>query len=522
MPNTIKVNKANLESAITQFEIVSPPIENLAEILEGVIFDSKKLRPSVKKQMNELAIELASKVRTIANNTESFHQDLVKINNIVEEIDKGTYNDKKFTLAETDNAIWTSTEADDVWELLNVFKKANLMSGTSIFSSATIASAGTFYPVFSVNKSNQQTWSSREEWQNYLIEKYKTQGYNEEESKELASYEMASQEYIATGANVFGKDKVALSALYVGRREILKKKIESNKKEEEDDDDDDDPNIPGGKNDEPNGNESSGGQTSNNPSKPQVTTTSAIKARIETPTPSPTEQQKVEEVLPSDTPSSDNVETPSIDENTNQISGDLNNNANVDIPSTGDNSNSNNNNITTNPETNPGTTMPVNNGNTNTTNNSVNYSPSGNTYYGSRNNSGSSYNSGNYGSNEPASISNPVPDAENISTTTPSSPESDANIVDKSGEELDVISIDREVSSEPTTSSGGGSVIPAVLGVGAAGAAAVAGIKLMKNKKEKENTYEDESSEDINSFSYLNNYPEDDQDSVANLNEELE
>ena len=44
-----------------------------------------------------------------------------------------------------------------------------------------------------------------------------------------------------------------------------------------------------------------------------------------------------------------------------------------------------------------------------------------------------------------------------------------------------------------------------------------------QNKKQKENTYEDESSEDINSFSYLNNYPEDEQqDSVANLNEELE
>ena len=217
------------------------------------------------------------------------------------------------------------------------------------------------------------------------------------------------------------------------------------------------------------------------------------------------------------------METPSIDENNNQISNDSNNNANVDIPPTDNNSNSNNNNVTTNPGTNPGVTPPVNSGSTSTPNNSVNYNPGGNTYYGSRNNSGSSYNSGNYGNSESSIISNPVTDAENISTTTPSAPERDTNIVDKSGEELNDISIDREVTSEPTTSSGGvGKIISASLGVGAAAAAAVAGIKLMKNKKEKENTSEDESSEDINSFSYLNNYQEDNQNNIPNLNEELE
>lgn len=520
MPNTIKVNKDNLESAIIQFESALPSIENVATTLEGVSFDSKKLRPSVKKQMNELSTALAEKVRTIATNTESFYQDLVKINTIVEEINKGVYNDKNITLAENNNSVWTSAQQDDVWELLNIFKRADLMSGTSIFSSVTITSAGTFYPVFANRGNNSQTWNSREEWATSIIDKYKNQGYSEEEAKEMAEYDMAYTEYVATGATVFGKNKLSLSELYSRKHEIVDSKEEEKIPDNPGGDPDD---TTGGSTGGSNGGGNLGGQTPDNPSNPQITTTSAIKARIETPTPSPTEQQKVEEVLSSDTPSSDNVETPSIDENNNQISDDSNNNANVDIPSTGNNSNSNNNNITTNPETNPGTTTPVNNGNTNTTNNSVNYSPSGNTYYGSRNDSGSSYNSGNYGSNEPASISNPVPDAENISTTTPSAPESDTNIVDKSGEELDVISIDREVSSEPTTSSGGGSVIPAVLGVGAAGAAAVAGIKLMKNKKEKENTYEDESSENINSFSYLNNYPEDEQqDSVANLNEELE
>ena len=40
----------------------------------------------------------------------------------------------------------------------------------------------------------------------------------------------------------------------------------------------------------------------------------------------------------------------------------------------------------------------------------------------------------------------------------------------------------------------------------------MAGVKFIKNKKEKENTYEDESSEDDNSFSYLNNNQEIDEE----------
>lgn len=522
MSDKIKVNEEEVVSAIGDLEYSSNSSSIAAEEIAKIVYDSQKLKPSIQKQMNEVVEELAEQIQHLNTDTETFIQNLNSMMEKIKEFDKGSDTLGAFS----DDQTYSSNSDKDVWGLLQIFKEAGLMSGASIFSSATIESAGTFYPVFPINEKNPQTWNSREEWQNSLIEKYKIIGYSEEEAKELAEYEMASQEYAATGANVFGKDKVALSALYEGRREIIKNKIESGDEQVTDNSDDDipddsDDDIPDDSDDKSNRGGNSGGQTPDNPSNPQVTTTSAIKARVETPT--PTEQQKVEEVLPSDTPSSDNVETPSIDENNNQISNDSNNNANVDIPPTDNNSNSNNNNVTTNPGTNPGVTPPVNSGSTSTPNNSVNYNPGGNTYYGSRNNSGSSYNSGNYGNSESSIISNPVTDAENISTTTPSAPESDTNIVDKSGEELDVISIDRDVSSEPTTSSGGvGKIISASLGVGAAAAAAVAGIKLKKNKKEKENTSEDESSEDINSFSYLNNYQEDNQNNIPNLNEELE
>ena len=86
------------------------------------------------------------------------------------------------------------------------------------------------------------------------------------------------------------------------------------------------------------------------------------------------------------------------------------------------------------------------------------------------------------------------------------------------GSELDVISIDKEPSTSSTSSSNdGGSVIPAVIGVGAAAAAGVAGVKYIKDKKQKDNTYEDED-EDENSFSYLGDYNNDSEDTETTYN----
>ena len=104
-------------------------------------------------------------------------------------------------------------------------------------------------------------------------------------------------------------------------------------------------------------------------------------------------------------------------------------------------------------------------------------------------------------------ISTPeITESTNITETTPSAPESDTNISSNVGEELDVISIDRgnKPSSASNESNDGGNVVPTILGVGVAGAAAVAGAKYIKDKKESENTYEEDLDDDF-SLSYQEN-----------------
>lgn len=162
-----------------------------------------------------------------------------------------------------------------------------------------------------------------------------------------------------------------------------------------------------------------------------------------------------------------------------------------------------------------------NNNNNNNTNNggSINNNPSNggnNSYYPPSNNgnSGGSSSGGNYtggGSSNAPSTGTGTPN-DNVSTTTPSAPESDANITDNTGETLDVISIDKNsgTSSASTSSNDGGSVIPTILGVGVAGAAAVAGAKIIHDKKQKENEYSyEEDAENNSSFSELDPYTED-------------
>ena len=162
-----------------------------------------------------------------------------------------------------------------------------------------------------------------------------------------------------------------------------------------------------------------------------------------------------------------------------------------------------------------------NNNNNNNTNNggSINNNPSNggnNSYYPPSNNgnSGGSSSGGNYtggGSSNAPSTGTGTPN-DNVSTTTPSAPESDANITDNTGETLDVISIDKNsgTSSASTSSNDGGSVIPTILGVGVAGAAAVAGAKIIHDKKQKEYEYSyEEDTENNSSFSELDPYTED-------------
>ena len=187
-------------------------------------------------------------------------------------------------------------------------------------------------------------------------------------------------------------------------------------------------------------------------------------------------------------------------DNNNSSTNTDNNNTNTDNNNSSTNTGNNNgSNINTNPIP---ETPPSNNNSSNNTNNNTNSN-----YIGSSNN-GNKYSNNN-------STTTPIPEeSNNVATTTPSAPESDNSIIDNSGNELSVISIDKEpTGSQGTTSKSndGGSVIPIVLGVGAAGAAAVAGAKIIKDRKEQSGaneTNEDNFNQENNDsdFSYIGDY----------------
>lgn len=221
---------------------------------------------------------------------------------------------------------------------------------------------------------------------------------------------------------------------------------------------------------------------------------------------------------PSETPIEDNKEEPSTGDNTN-------NDNNTEKPNDGDNNTEDNNTGDNNKPSEGGNNNqvvpPTNNNNGNNSNNSNNTNNSNNnsstsrpgTPVGGNNNTGSSYrpsgNNNHYATSNNDQITPPTTeDGTNISETTPSAPESDTNISSSAGEELDVISIDRgnnKTSSASAGSNDGGNVVPTILGVGVAAGAAVAGAKYIKDKKEKDNTYEDNIGEE-DAFSYLGDY----------------
>lgn len=89
------------------------------------------------------------------------------------------------------------------------------------------------------------------------------------------------------------------------------------------------------------------------------------------------------------------------------------------------------------------------------------------------------------------------------------------------GDSLDVISIDKEAATPNIKTNSGGSAIPAVLGVGVAGAAGVAGIHYIqkKNKSDDDEYYEDESYENQNE-SFLSNYNAQNIDTIDDYNEQ--
>lgn len=388
-------------------------------------------------------------------------------------------------------------------------------------------------------------YRNRSAWKKALIEQYIAQGYSEEDAKELANLAMAEAEIKATGGE---SHKQALSTIENLRGDYETTTTDNSQEttEEEEttseegtnatttDTNTDDStssgnggrgnssgnNIQARKTNSGTGNSSSSinspsqnnnsNSSSNNTSANQNTPSSGTEEKPSSGNDNPViieDEEKVPETpsdeKPSTTPDPDNP--PSNNNNNNNNGGNSGNNNNNNQGNTGENNNNNN--------TNNGGA--INNNPSNGGNNGY-YPPSNN------GNGGGSSNGGGYtgggSSNTPATGAGTPND--NASTTTPSAPDSDAGIIDNSGEGLDVISIDKTPSGKtPSTSSNdGGSVIPTILGVGVAGAAAVAGAKYIKDKKDKSNNYDDDYSteEKDNSFSYISNYQEQNSENNGN------
>lgn len=397
-----------------------------------------------------------------------------------------------------------------------------------------------------------------------LVTKYKEEGYSEEQAKKLASLESEYND-AKNQINEVPNDNSAKIKASNARNELERLKEEYTPLETHAIDEgenstppaENNPDIPieEEKSAEPvkaspsSSNSTAGSTSSNGPSN--------ISYRVEqseapaTTNSAPTQQQKVETPSSNTSTNNNTQQTPSDNTNTNNDTtnnnsnqsgnttnnSDTGNNSSLEKPNTGNNtdnsSNTGNNNANTgNSNTGNGTETtpnpPVTDNNTGTNNGNennngiINNMPgntetgntntnNGNVSYGPSNNTGTNYGSS-YGNSKPTIVPSPGTGNNNAATTTPSAPDSDAGIIDNSGETLDVISIDKDSSKvQPSTSSSdGGSVIPVILGVGAAGAAAVAGAKFIHDKKERENTYtyEDDSSAENTNYSYNSNIDE--------------
>lgn len=427
---------------------------------------------------------------------------------------------------------------------------------------ATVASSS--LSVIATNNLNNFSETVKKEYDG-LVDKYKKEGYNDEQARKLASLESEYNDAVSE-VNEHPSDNASRVNASKAYNELQKLKEEYGKQK-----------VTESGADMPDKNATSNSQVENSTQSNGVSTKQTAATSVATPSSStssspsniafrveentsstsnqvtpPSEQQKVE--TPAETTPQNPSNNTNNNTNDNQSSGNENNNSsdnpdntgstgnnNQQQPSTGDNTGTNNGSSTkpgsgtsSKPESpTTGNNTGSNQGNennsgvidNNTSNNpsgnnsSGNTNASDNTYYGHSNNT--SNNAGtNYGNSRPTIIPSPDAGNSNAATTTPSAPESDAGIIDNSGETLDVISIDKDTNkSQPSTSSNdGGSVIPIVLGVGAAGAAAVAGAKFIHDKKEKENTYiyEEDTNEENNSSSYETEN-QSDNDSYGNI-----
>lgn len=416
--------------------------------------------------------------------------------------------------------MYSSTSTDDIAFYTNALAVEGFISGSAYLSD--------YYP--SLEYRTKATWAAE------LIQKYQDQGYSEEDARELANLEMVETAIEATGGESHEQalsDIESLRENYEIEGTSQDTETEETPSEELQDTEDkstSESTAPATST----ASSSSGSSSSSSSGTYQYRTqsysassnsgastgsvigsssnsggTSSSAPSSNTP-PTETPSTSGETSTPSETPSTPETSTPSGENNGTSGPSIDEEVPTEETPSTGENTNTGDNNsgtTTTPPPTNTGES------NTNTSpstppssgNNNAGYVP-----FGNNNNNGNVSNAGGSFEDPGTPDTNVETPNENVSTTTPSAPDSDAGIKDNSGETLDVISIDKDTTNSPSTSSNdGGSVIPAVLGVGVAGAAVAGGAKIIHDKKNKDEMYsydDEESEEDNNSFSYLNSY----------------
>ena len=537
---TIKLNESGLTKAQTSLSDAETRIASSSQDVQSIEFNDKRLVPSIKKKMTNAIHSLEAELNSLEVIVRTYYDDISTIITTIKNLDD--VEEEKTGLFWWETTTHKSTDEETLEDSIIQLKEAGLMSTCHVFSSAQIESP------FDKEEYYPEDKESRETWEKELVEKYKNQGYTEEEAKSLASYEIAQEEVKKTGATVLAGG-YALSDLRNKKEQVTDKKQATDLLSEEriiygderdisyqerDSQDDNDNNNGNNNSNDTGDNSSVQYRTESNSSTTSYSQPESNRSEKE-PSASIGKQEKANKnnvekpdksslVDNSSTNTNNDINTDTGNSNTNNDTSTDTGNSNTNNDTNTDTGNSNMNNDTStdtgNSNANNDTNTDVDNSNSNhttptpeppLTNNNV---PTNNPNTGNNDqiNTDTDFNNNNSGNNE--IVTPPITDSNNESTTTPSAPDSDNGIIDNSGDELSVISIDKDGSTQPsTTSKDGGSAIPVILGVGAAGAAAVAGAKFIKDRKEKENVdnpYEEDSTqEENNTFSYVDNYNND-------------
>ena len=451
-------------------EIELPKLNNLHDnFLSDVLSKQKNLQlyRGLTNTNNEYRdiIDNSSKIATVWQDKEMTHSD---ISNSFSEIDKllGLTGDKSLS------EMYSSTNIDSLEFHTNAAEIKGFITSGNISNYCS------------------SEYKNRDEWKVALVLGFMNQGYSKSEALDLAYLTMAEDEIKATGAE---SQALALSTIteLKGKYKVVPPSEETQTSQEATD--------------------TTTYSYSGSNSSPKIQYRTATVSKAPTIVQSTPVQNVTEQVENSQTQNAPEQVENSIQNTTEQVGKKppaVNKDPVIVEEESPVTETPNKNNTPTVGETgNSVVSKPSINNQTNIGNNSSVETTPNNNATGNNNSYSSNSTGGNYNSGHATTpITNSGGLNENAATTTPSAPESDAGIIDKSGETLDVISIDKATTpTSASTSNDGGSVVPTILGVGIAGAAAVAGAKYIHDKKQKQNNYEEESETD-NDFSYNDDY----------------